>query len=321
MISVRDLTKTFGSNVAVSNLSFEVQSGEILGFLGPNGAGKTTTMRILTGFFPPTRGTALINGIDVCEEPLKVREMVGYLPEHVPLYYEMTTREFLNFAAAAKKIKPALRKSAVDRTIERCNLGQVADQLIGTISRGYKQRVGLGQAIINEPKVLVLDEPTVGLDPTQVRDIRALLRELGKDSTVILSSHILSEVQQMCQRVIIIAGGKVQAMDTPGNLTRAIQGDSRVSLRVSGAEAEQVESELGRLECVGSMERTGAGAFAVTSKAGQGDELAPALARTVVAAGWQLHELKALTANLEDIFIDLVQAEKGVLPHAIDSEA
>ena len=168
MISVKNLTKKFGAKTAVSDLSFDLKSGEILGFLGPNGAGKTTTMRILTGFFPPSSGTAIVNGIDVCENPLKVRELVGYLPEHVPLYKNMTPREFLRFAAAAKKIAKASRTQAVDRTLTRCNLNDVADQLISTISRGYRQRVGLGQAIINDPKVLILDEPTVGLDPSPV---------------------------------------------------------------------------------------------------------------------------------------------------------
>ena len=319
MINVKNLTKTFGYKTAVDDLSFEVEKGEILGFLGPNGAGKTTTMRILTGFFPPTSGTATVNGVDVCEEPMKVREMVGYLPEHVPLYKDMTTREFLNFAASAKRLKGNERKQAVERTIERCNLASVADQLIDTLSRGFRQRVGLGQAIINNPKVLILDEPTVGLDPTQVRDIRALLRRLGEDSTVILSSHILSEVQQMCNRVII-SQGRMQAIDTPENLTGTMKGEARVSVRLTGAESDEVESKLGAIEGVDRVESTAGGNFSVISKSAKADVLAPKIAGLVVGAGWELYELKTHTANLEDIFIELTGPEKGKAI-AVDTEA
>ena len=322
MISVKNLTKTFGYKTAVDDLSFEVKKGEILGFLGPNGAGKTTTMRILTGFFPPTSGTATVSGVDVCEEPMKVREMVGYLPEHVPLYKDMTTREFLHFAASAKRLAGAERKEAVERTIERCNLQSVADQLIDTLSRGYRQRVGLGQAIINNPKVLILDEPTVGLDPTQVRDIRALLRRLGEDSTVILSSHILSEVQQMCNRVVIISHGRMQAIDTPENLTGNMHGEARVSVRLTGAESEEVETKLRSIEAVDRVESAGGGNFSVISKSAKADVLAPKIAGLVVREGWDLYELKTHTANLEDIFIELVGAEKGKAKAiALDTEA
>lgn len=320
MISVKKLTKTFGNKTAVRDLTFDLEGGEILGFLGPNGAGKTTTMRILTGFFPPTSGTATICGVDVVEKPLEVRSLVGYLPEHVPLYHEMTVREFLKFAASAKKVPKSERKQAIEETIDRCNLGSVADQLIGTISRGYKQRVGLGQAIINKPKVLILDEPTVGLDPTQVRDIRALLRELGKDATVILSSHILSEVQQMCSRVVIISDGEMQAMDTPANLTAAMQGETRIDLRLAGADDEEIRRKLGEVESVSSVTRLDRGHYQVLSEGGQGENLAPTIASTVVGQGWDLLELKAQTANLEDIFIQLVEAEKR-RANAGDSEA
>lgn len=305
MISVKNLTKNFGNKTAVSDISFELESGGILGFLGPNGAGKTTTMRVLTGFFPPTSGTALINGVDVCEEPLRVREMVGYLPEQVPLYRDMTTREFLYFAASAKKVKSSERKEAVERTLARCNLESVADQLIGTISRGFRQRVGLGQAIVNDPSVLILDEPTVGLDPTQVRDIRALLRELAKDSTVILSSHILSEVQQMCSRVVIISDGKVRASGTPEELAGALVGDTRVQVKVVGATNEEIESALLGIEGVKGVTSGAQGVFQVTSACG-GPELNPAISSLVVGAGWELHELTTSLASLEDTFIQLI---------------
>lgn len=310
MISVSNLSKQFGEKTAIKNLTFEVAGGEILGLLGPNAAGKTTTMRILTGFFPPTSGKATIAGLDVVKDTLEVRRQVGYLPEHVPLYLEMTPREFLDFAARAKKVPRTGRKAAVGKALDRCNLSKVADQLIGTLSRGYRQRVGLGQAIINEPKVLILDEPTVGLDPAQVRDIRALLREIGRDSTVILSSHILSEVQALCGRVIIIAGGEIKAMDTPANLTSAMKDEARFSLRIVGATDAEVEKELSSTEGVARVTRLDAGSFEVAGLAqSPGEELGPRLAKAVVARDWNLHELRPLAAGLEEIFLSLVKDE------------
>lgn len=308
MINVSNLCKTFGDKVAVKNLTFEVAGGEILGLLGPNAAGKTTTMRMLTGFFPPSSGQASIAGLDVVEKTLEVRRLVGYLPEHVPLYVEMTPREFLHFAASAKKVPRAERKAAVDRALERCNLGNVADQLIATLSRGYRQRVGLGQAIINDPKVLILDEPTVGLDPAQVRDIRALLREIGRDATVILSSHILSEVSALCNRVIIIAGGEMKAIDTPANLTAALHNEARFRLRAGGAEESAVESGLVALDGVARVTRLDSGQFEVASVSTKPDELGPKLAAFVVGQGWDLHELTPQAAGLEEIFLSLVQS-------------
>lgn len=306
VISVSNLTKAFGDKVAIKDLSFEVSKGEILGLLGPNAAGKTTTMRILTGFFPPTSGSASIAGLDVVEHSLEVRKLVGYLPEHVPLYVEMTPREFLGFAASAKKIPRANRKAAVDRTLERCNLGGVAEQLIGTLSRGYRQRVGLGQAIVNDPKVLILDEPTVGLDPAQVRDIRSLLREIARDSTVILSSHILSEVSQLCNRVVIIDRGTIRALDTPANLTARMQDGLRFVLEVRGAEPGDVENALAQVKGVSAVSRLDSGHFEVASAGQRADELGPELASLVVKRGWLLCELRPLAAGLEDIFLSLV---------------
>ncbi len=313
MISVSNLCKQFGEKTAIKNLTFEVAGGEILGLLGPNAAGKTTTMRILTGFFPPTSGTASIAGMDVVEDTLEVRRQVGYLPEHVPLYLEMTPREFLEFAARAKKVPRQQIKGAVDKALERCNLTNVANQLIGTLSRGYRQRVGLGQAIINEPKVLILDEPTVGLDPAQVRDIRSLLREIGRDSTVILSSHILSEVSALCGRVIIIAGGEIKAMDTPANLTSAMKDEARFALRILGASDSDVEKGLSALEGVGQVQRLDAGRFEIVGAAQMSSEdLGPRLAQAVVGQGWALHELRPLAAGLEEIFLSLVKSEESV---------
>lgn len=310
MISVKNLTKVFGEKTAVNDVTFEVNAGEIVGFLGPNAAGKTTTMRMLTGYFPPTSGTAEIAGLDVVEKTDEVRQLVGYLPEHVPLYLEMTPREFLGFAAAAKKVPKAQRKEAVGKALDRCNLGPVAHQLIGTLSRGYRQRVGLGQAIINDPKVLILDEPTVGLDPAQVRDIRALLRQIAQDSTVILSSHIMSEVSQMCSRVIIISNGQIQGMDTPQNLAAALESETRVALRISGGEEKEVEKALKALELVSAVRLGSGGVWEVSAQEGRGEDLAPSLAAEVVGRGWKLHELKAQAADLEDVFIQLVESEK-----------
>lgn len=312
MISVQNLTKTFGERVAVNDLSFEVEAGEILGFLGPNAAGKTTTMRMLTGFFPPTSGTAVVAGVDIVEDPLEVRRQVGYLPEHVPLYVDMTTREFLTFAARAKKIPRLEVRNSVDVAIERCNLVSVADQLVGTLSRGFRQRVGLGQAIVNNPKVLILDEPTVGLDPTQVRDIRKLLREIGKDSTVILSSHIMSEVAQMCHRVVIIANGEIRAVDTPENLTTALRGESRYRVRVDAEDSEKISDAFSALGCVSKVTSPEKGLFEVSASEADSSKLGPELAKLIVSKGWELRELTPVSADLEDIFIQLVETEKGV---------
>lgn len=309
MITADKLTKSFGSKVAVDNLTFEVEQGEILGFLGPNAAGKTTTMRMLTGFFPPTRGRATIAGFDVESDSIKVRQSIGYLPEHVPLYPEMTVREFLEFAAAAKGVAHGDRDKAVESSLARCNLHPVANQLIGTISRGYRQRVGIAQAIINNPKVLILDEPTVGLDPAQIRDIRDLIKELGESSTVILSTHILPEVSMTCNRVIIIDKGKIQAMDTPENLTASLQGVARLRVRLRGP-SEEVAESLARVEGVSAVNPVDEGLWEV--EADPALDVPPALTRAVVAREWDLLELTPLTMSLEDIFLKIVKSEKGV---------
>ncbi|MGE0493142.1 MAG: ABC transporter ATP-binding protein [Vulcanimicrobiota bacterium] len=306
MIAANKLTKVFGDKVAVDGLTFEVHKGEILGFLGPNAAGKTTTMRMLTGYFPPTSGTASIAGHDVSDESIEVRRSVGYLPEHVPLYHEMTTREFLTFAAAAKGIPGSEREKAVKLAMGRCNLGSVENQLIGTISRGYKQRVGLAQAIVNNPKVLILDEPTVGLDPAQIRDIRELIRELAESSTVILSTHILPEVSATCSRVIIIAEGKIKAIDTPRNLTSSLQGMARILVRV-GTDSDKVSSVLGTVEGINEVRKVEGNLYEVESDTGV--DVRAELARTVIAQEWDLLELTPQSLSLEDIFLKIVRKE------------
>ncbi len=306
MITADKLTKVFGDKVAVDGLTFEVEEGEILGFLGPNAAGKTTTMRMLTGYFPPSGGSARIAGHDVAEESIKVRRNVGYLPEHVPLYHDMTVREFVAFASAAKGMAASDRDAAVNKALGRCNLEPVENQLIGTISRGYRQRVGLAQAIVNDPKVLILDEPTVGLDPGQIRDIRNLIRELSASSTVILSTHILPEVSALCGRVIIIADGRIKAMDTPKNLTDRLDGINRIRLRVGGANGE-VGAALEKLDGVKEVKRVEDHLFEVSTATDT--DVRAELARLIVAREWDLLEMTPLSMSLEDIFLKIVKKE------------
>ncbi|MBI5682169.1 MAG: ATP-binding cassette domain-containing protein [Deltaproteobacteria bacterium] len=224
MIQVENLTKNYGSHQALKGISFTVNKGEILGFLGPNGAGKTTTMRILTGFFPATSGKAVVAGFDVFEEPMEVRKRIGYLPENVPLYRDMVVTDYLKFAAGIKGIKKYDMDDRVNKVMDDCALQDVSRKLIGELSKGYRQRVGLAQALVNDPDVLILDEPTIGLDPNQIIEIRKLIKGLAGKRTIILSTHILPEVSMICHRVVIINKGEVVAVDTPQNMTSRIQG-------------------------------------------------------------------------------------------------
>lgn len=307
MITASKLTKRFGDKLAVDSLSFEMTAGEVLGFLGPNGAGKTTTMRMLTCFFPPSSGTASVAGFDIYNDSKKIRQNIGYLPELVPLHPEMTAREFVHFAASAKGVPHGDRTRFVNEALGRCNLNKVADQLISQLSRGFRQRVGLAQAIVNKPKVLILDEPTVGLDPAQVLDIRALIKDLAQNSTVLLSTHILPEVEAICSRVIIISGGRIRALDTPENLTQSLSSFQRIQLEVQGADADVIESRLRDVEGVVSVSREGALGFVV--EANKDSEVRPRLARAVVEQGWDLLNLHQLGMKLEDIFLKVVTAE------------
>lgn len=317
MITASKLTKRFGDKLAVDSLSFEMAAGEVLGFLGPNAAGKTTTMRMLTCYFPPSSGTATVAGYDIYNDSKKIRQSIGYLPEHVPLHPEMTAREFVSFAAHAKGVPHADRRRYVEEALERCNLNNVADQLISQLSRGYRQRVGLAQAIVNKPKVLILDEPTVGLDPAQILDIRALIRELATNSTVLLSTHILPEVEAICSRVIIISNGRIRALDTPQNLTQSLSSTNRLLLQVEGPSEAELSSELHKLTGVVSVKRENDGTHIEVSKE---QELRPEIARLVVEKGWQLLTLQQLNMRLEDIFLKVVTsdpaAEPGLYPSA-----
>ena len=310
MIKVEGLTKRYGRTTAVRNISFEVEKGEIVGFLGPNGAGKTTTMRILTGFLPPTEGTASVGGLDVQEHPIEVKRRIGYLPESPPLYPEMTVRDYLEFVARLKGIASADVAARVDSVIERCSIGGVRGKLNGQLSKGYKQRVGLAQALIHDPDVLILDEPTAGLDPKQIIEVRELIRELGGDHTIILSTHILPEVSTTCGRVIIINEGKIEASDTPENLTARLQGHDSVWVEVDGP-AEEVEAKIQGIQGVENISRaTGqAGRAAWQVETGKDPAIRSELARAVIESGWGLYEIRSVGLSLEDIFLKLTGAE------------
>jgi len=307
MIEVQDLTKYYGPTLAISRLNFEVAAGEIVGFLGPNGAGKTTTLKILSGFLTPSGGTARINGKDCLTQSLEVRQSLGYLPETVPLYTDLTVSQFLRFAARAKGVGAKEETGEVERVEDACGLGEVRHKLIAALSKGYRQRVGLAQALLGNPPLLILDEPTIGLDPSQIVEIRQLIKELAGAHTVILSSHILPEVSQLCQRVIIINRGQIVASDTPENLSRQLGHGSRVRLTIQGPEQE-VAAALQKIPEVKDVASQGEGRYLVVAA----DDLdaRPLLARLVVERGWDLLELKAQEFTLEEVFLDLVTEEE-----------
>jgi len=306
MIEAENLTRYYGPTRAVHNISFHVDKGEIVGFLGPNGAGKTTTMRMLTSFLPPSDGAARVAGFDVFHDSLEVRRRVGYMPETVPLYPEMTVWAYLDYMAALRRLPD--RRQAVERALEACGVGDHASAAIGKLSKGYRQRVGLAQAILHEPEVLILDEPTIGLDPRQVTDVRALIREIGREHTVILSSHILPEVSQTCNRVLIINRGEIVAEGTPEELTSQLQGAERVLVRIADAGPEAA-GVLERVDGVIGVEPTDEGAYQVTCT--QGYDRRAELARAVVEQDWGLLELYSVEMSLEDIFLQLTTEEEG----------
>ena len=315
MIKVQGLTKRYARTIAVDNISFEVEKGQIVGFLGPNGAGKTTTMRVLTCFLPPTAGTCNVAGFDVLENPLEVKKRIGYLPETPPLYPEMEVDEYLVFVGRLKGIGGADVERRASEAMEKCALGDVRHKLIGKLSKGYRQRVGLAQAIIHNPDVLVLDEPTAGLDPKQIIETRELIKHLAGDHTIILSTHILSEVEHSCERVVIINKGKLVAVDSVANLTNRLRGSEAVALEIESADGTLASGDVQqRLEQVSGVSRVlareardGRLAFEVESLPGR--YIRADLARAVVSAGWNLNELRAVGLSLEDIFLQLTAAE------------
>jgi ABC-2 type transport system ATP-binding protein len=302
MIQVNGLTKDYGARRAIDNLTFDAEQGEIVGFLGPNGAGKTTTMRILTGYMPPTDGTATVAGYDIIDESLEVRKRVGYLPETVPLYNDMTALEYLKFMADLRRI-PDPEERAYE-TLQHVNLEERANSYIGTFSKGMRQRMGLAQALIHRPEVLILDEPTIGLDPAQVVEIRNVIREIGKDRTVLLSTHILSEAQQMCDRVLIINKGKIVTEDTPENLQSRLVGAQRVVLRVRG-DSDGLSAKVSKVKGVRTVEAKSDGS--VEFEFAAGEDTRPQVAKAVVQAGYELLEMRPIGLSLEEIFLELTR--------------
>jgi len=306
MITVESLSKDYGARLAIDQISFHTEKGEIVGFLGPNGAGKTTTMRILSGFMPPTSGKATIAGFDVVEQSLEVRKRVGYLPETVPLYTDMTVFDYLKFMADLRKLEDV--EDRVDQVLEMVNMGDRAESYIASLSKGMRQRIGLAQALLHEPEVLILDEPTIGLDPAQIIEVRRLIRALGKEHTILLSTHILSEVQQMCDRVLIINKGKIVAEDTPEKLEGRLGGVQRIALQVAGEGAGMAET-VRRVSGVMDVEVEGPGRVVFHVKP-EGDSR-PAVARAVVQAGYDLLEIRPVGMSLEEIFLELTRDETG----------
>jgi len=317
VISVTHLSKKYGKFVAVDDLSFEVEEGEVLGFLGPNGAGKTTTMRMITGFLPPSRGRVRIGGYDLFEDPVKAKQRVGYLPENPPVYPEMSVRRYLRFVAALKDVPSAKVTSAVGLAIERARLGEVADKRISKLSKGFRQRVGLAQAIVHEPPVLILDEPTSSLDPKQRFEVRELIAELRGKHTVILSTHILSEVGEVADRVFIINRGKVMAVDTPARLGERLKGRDVVRVDIAGVEAADssvcaaVQTALrGVVGALGAdVEAVAGGTLQARIQSEVGVDLRADVAALVVGRGWKLVGLSGESLSLEDIFLKLTNDE------------
>ena len=322
MITVKELTKRYARTTAVDQISFEVQKGQIVGFLGPNGAGKTTTMRMLTCFLTPTGGTASVAGFDILEQPLEVKKRIGYLPETPPVYPEMDVDEYLDFAGRLKGISGGDIKRRVDEAVGKCALGDVRRKLIGKLSKGYRQRVGLAQAIIHNPEVLILDEPTSGLDPAQIIEIRSLLRSLAGEHTIVLSTHILPEVEQSCERVIIISRGRVVATDTVANLTGRLRGSEAISVEIeSGSGQPNLIDAQHRLEQVSGVSRVVAkepreGRLRYMVESLQGRQIRADLARAIVNAGWNLSELAPVGSSLEEIFLQLTGTEKAAAEEA-----
>jgi ABC-2 type transport system ATP-binding protein len=318
LIEVQNLTKTFGERTAVDHISFTVNKGEILGFLGPNGAGKTTTMRILTGFLPATSGTAKIGGFDVFDDSIEVRRRIGYLPETPPLYTDMTVGAYLDFVTRIKNVPAEKRASRIDDALEKTNITDKRDELIKRLSRGYKQRVGIAQALVHDPDVIILDEPTVGLDPKQIIEVRHLIKGLAGNHTIILSTHILPEVSMTCDRVVIINRGKIAAVDTPANLTTQLKGAQHVRFEARADEAA-VRNAMQEIPGISNIvtEPVGAsGVLAVTVESVAGWDARSEIAAKIVGKGWPLLELRGVSLSLEEIFLQLTTDDAS---HAVES--
>jgi ABC-2 type transport system ATP-binding protein len=307
VIEVQDLTKAYGAVTAVDHVSFAVKKGEILGFLGPNGAGKTTTMRILTGYMPATSGTARIAGFDIFNESLDARRHIGYLPEAPPIYPDMSVWAYLDFVARIKNVPPEKRRERVADALKKTNIVDQRNELIKRLSRGYKQRVGLAQALVHDPDVIILDEPTVGLDPKQIIEVRNLIKGLAGSHTIILSTHILPEVSMTCDRVVIINKGKIAAVDTPQNLTTQLKGGQKIRVEVEAPEKslrDLLASVPGTSRVEVEAARAG-GHLTATVEAAEGQDIRSQIAAKIVEKGWPLYELRGVSLSLEDIFLEL----------------
>jgi len=311
LIDVEGLTRYYGEKRAISDVSFHVKEGEILGMLGPNAAGKTTTMRILTCFMPPTSGKATIDGYDIFEDSMDVRRITGYLPENPPLYTDMSVTDYLDFVGKLKGIDKSKRKSEVDSVIEKAALGDVQTRIIGKLSKGFKQRVGLAQSLLNNPKIVILDEPTVGLDPKQIIEIRELIKNLRGEHTVILSSHILPEIEQTCERVVIINDGRVVAEDTPENLMNHLKGVERTQLQVEGKE-DAVKKALKSIKDIKSIDTSVDQKGIINVVVESEKDIRKMLAKNIVTEGLGLLELSTDRFTLEDIFLHLTTKEEEV---------
>ena len=310
MIQAEGLTHYYGPYPAIQDVSFGVRKGEILGFLGPNGAGKTTTMRIITGFLPPTRGKVILDGYDVVEQSLEARRRVGYLPETVPLYTDMSVTGYLKYMGTLRGMPPKAIKTRLNEVVDVCRLGDYRKTQIGKLSKGFRQRVGIAQAILHEPQVLVLDEPTIGIYPIQVVETRKLIQELGRDQTVVLSSHILPEVSMICDRVLIINEGRIVAEDTPKNLAAGLQGVDRLEVEVGGPAAEvlPVLKGIRGVSNVAHVNENGRHTYTIQAQAGQ--DLRDEISQAIIRNGWSLRSLQLVGMSLEEIFLRLTTHEE-----------
>lgn len=314
MIEIQNLTKRYGQITAVNNISFTVDKGEILGFLGPNGAGKSTTMNIITGYIPSTEGTVKVDGYDILESPKEVKKRIGFLPEQPPVYMDMTVIDYLNFVADLKKVDKKQKRSQISDIMELVKIGDHRNRLIKNLSKGYKQRVGLAQALVGSPEVLILDEPTVGLDPKQIIEIRKLIKALGKEHTIILSSHILPEVSAVCERIVIINKGEIAAIDTPENLSKGLGSASKLSASISGPRSS-VENAIRGIYGVRYVEAVSSRDSETTTYIIESDrdiDIRKPLFFAMAKLGYPIIELKSLSMSLEDIFLQIVTEEKEV---------
>jgi ABC-2 type transport system ATP-binding protein len=310
VIEVKELTRYYGETRAIHNVSFDVQKGEVLGLLGPNAAGKTTTMKILTCYMPPTSGSATVGGFDIWDQPMEIKQRIGYLPENPPLYNDLRVTEYLDFVSKVKGVTSDKRQSAIDTSIEKAALQSVKKQVIGSLSKGFRQRVGLAQALLNDPEILILDEPTVGLDPRQIIEIRELIKNLGGDHTIILSTHILPEVEMTCGRVVIINEGEVVAEDTPGNLTRRLKGSERTVLEVEGDEKTTGSVLQGFSEVTKVDKKKLAADNRFKYILETSSDIRRDLAKALVDKGLGLYELRSEAYSLEEIFLHLTTKEE-----------